>query len=151
MLCLRADDRPPQRDAHPGGGLPGSRRDAGIRAVRIGAVAPDDARHVRAVTEVVIGHRASVDEIDGADEPRATIVVPCHSRPSRAVFGASGPSGLTKRATQASPKVLGVPAGSSELSDPKNTRPWLSHAITGSPELAVLGRWVTAGYDVSSG
>ena len=52
----------------------GARRDAGIRAVRIGAVAPDDARHVRAVTEVVIGHRASVDEIDGADEPRARVI-----------------------------------------------------------------------------
>src|SRR5215211_9217340 len=81
----------------------------------------------------------------GADDPLATIAVPSHSSPSRAEFGASGPSGLTKRATQTSPNVLSVPAGSSELSEPKNARPWLSHAITGSPELAVRGRCVTSG------
>src|SRR5215212_467600 len=78
----------------------------------------------------------------GADDPRATIVVPSHLRPSLVVLGASGPSGLTNRATHTSPKVFRVPAGSSELSEPKNARPWLSHAITGSPELAVRGRCV---------
>ena len=49
-------------------------RDAGIGAGRIGAIAADDAGHVRAVTEVVIGRRASVDEVDRADEPRARVV-----------------------------------------------------------------------------
>src|SRR3982751_120326 len=47
------------------------------------------------------------------------------------------PAGLSKRATQTSPKDLRDPAGSSELSAPKKTRPWRSQAITGSPAEAV--------------
>src|SRR5438270_7289045 len=69
----------------------------------------------------------------GAEEPAATTVVPAYARPSRVESAASGPAGLVKRATQTSPKVLAVPTGSPELSDPKKARPWASHAMTGSP------------------
>jgi hypothetical protein len=58
---------------------------------------------------------------------------------------------LRKRATKTSPKVFGVPAGSSELSEPKNARPWLSQAITGSPALAVRACESGAYGDSSSG
>ena len=47
------------------------------------------------------------------------------------------PAEFTNVATHTSPKVFGVPAGSSELSAPMNARPSLSHAITGSPADAV--------------
>ena len=42
----------------------GSRRDAGSRAVRVAAVASDDASHVRTVTVLVVRRRHSVDEVD---------------------------------------------------------------------------------------
>ena len=60
-------------------------------------------------------------------------------------------AGLSKRATHSSPNVFVVPAGSSELSEPKNARPWLSHAITGSPALAVRICASAAYGEVSSG
>src|SRR5919201_6931547 len=69
----------------------------------------------------------------GADEPLATTVVPRNFFPSFEVGRPSGPAVFSKRATQTSPKVFAVPAGSPELSEPMKTRPWLSHAITGSP------------------
>ena len=87
----------------------------------------------------------------GADEPWATTVVPSYSRPSRVVSAASGPPGFSKRATHTSPNVFGVPAGSSELSEPKKARPWSSHAITGSPALAVRACDERAYGEVSSG
>src|SRR5262249_51812072 len=72
----------------------------------------------------------------GAEEPFATIVEPRNRLPSESV-GPFSPVGLSNRATHSSPNVFLVPAGSSELSDPINTRPWLSHAMTGSPAEAV--------------
>src|SRR3954454_6242066 len=75
----------------------------------------------------------------GDDEPLATVVVPSYFSPSCA--GAPpGPPGLTKRATHWSPNAFAVPAGSPDASAPKNARPWLSHAITGSPAVAVRAR-----------
>src|SRR5215470_407653 len=68
----------------------------------------------------------------GAEDPFATIVEPRNRLPSDDV-GPFSPIGLSNRATHSSPNVLTVPAGSPELSDPINTRPWPSHAITGSP------------------
>src|SRR3954453_8367414 len=87
----------------------------------------------------------------GDDDPLATVVVPSYFRPSFAVFAASGPSGLTKRATHWSPNPLAVPAGSPDASAPKNARPWLSQAITGSPAVAVRTCARRAYGDVSSG
>src|SRR4051794_23768208 len=72
----------------------------------------------------------------GADEPRATISERTNSFPSFAVAPAS-PCGFRYVATHTSPNVFLLPAGSSELSDPANSRPWLSHASIGSPALAV--------------
>src|SRR5215472_8028796 len=72
----------------------------------------------------------------GADEPVATIVDPRNRLPSSCV-GPFSPFGLSNRATHSSPNVFLVPDGSPELSDPINTRPWLSHAMTGSPDEAV--------------
>src|SRR5689334_15619435 len=72
----------------------------------------------------------------GADEPFATIVLPRNLLPSWRVLPFS-PPGLSNRATHSSPNDFLVWAGSSDDSEPKKTRPWLSQAITGSPELAV--------------
>src|SRR2546427_10070096 len=72
----------------------------------------------------------------GAEDPFATIVEPRNRLPSR-VVGPLSPFGLLNRATQTSPNVFLVPAGSSELSDPMKTRPCPSQAITGAPALAV--------------
>src|ERR1700675_4456780 len=72
----------------------------------------------------------------GAELPLATSSDPTKGFPSL-IVAPVWPPGLSKVATHTSPKVFFVPAGSSELSDPKKARPWLSHAITGSPELAV--------------
>jgi len=47
------------------------------------------------------------------------------------------PCGLTKVATQTSPNVFLVPAGSSEASAPAKSRPSASQARTGSPAVAV--------------
>jgi hypothetical protein len=58
---------------------------------------------------------------------------------------------LSKVATQTSPNVFFVPAGSSELSEPKNARPCASHAITGSPALAVRACDSAASGDLSPG
>src|SRR3954454_12132224 len=69
----------------------------------------------------------------GADEPWATIVEPRNRLPSFVEGWPSGPAGLSNRATHTSPKVFFEPAGSSEDSEPMKRRPWLSHAITGSP------------------
>jgi hypothetical protein len=52
-------------------------------------------------------------------------------------------------ATQTSPSVFFDPAGSAELSEPAKSRPWLSQARTGSPELAVR-MWARAAYGVPS-
>src|SRR5207253_2965793 len=68
----------------------------------------------------------------GAEEPFATMVEPKNRLPSRCV-GPLSPIALSNRATHSSPNVLAVPAGSPELSDPINTRPCPSHAMTGSP------------------
>src|SRR5947208_11434436 len=73
----------------------------------------------------------------GAEEPFATMVEPRNRFPSFVDGSPSGPAGLSNRATQTSPKVLAEPLGSSEDSEPMKTRPWLSHAITGSPAEAV--------------
>src|SRR5213594_1296092 len=72
----------------------------------------------------------------GAEDPFATTVEPRNCLPSASV-GPFSPIGLSNRATHSSPNVFLVPAGSSELSDPINTRPWPSHAMTGSPADAV--------------
>src|SRR5215831_9740977 len=72
----------------------------------------------------------------GAAEPFATIVDPRNLLPSKRV-GPFSPIGLSNRATHSSPNVLAVPAESPELSDPINSRPCPSHAITGSPAPAV--------------
>ena len=86
----------------------------------------------------------------GAELPLATTSEYRNRLPSLAVAPV-GPPGLSNRATQTSPKVFFVPAGSSELSDPKYALPWLSQAMTGSPELAVR-MWASAAYgEVSSG
>src|SRR5579859_5960916 len=69
----------------------------------------------------------------GADDPLATTVLPTKCFPSLMVRPVS-PPGLSKVATHSSPKVLAVPAGSPEDSEPMNTRPWLSQAMTGSPD-----------------
>src|SRR6476469_5788278 len=61
--------------------------------------------------------------VSGAEDPFATVTVPSYLRPSFAEFAASGPSGLTKRATHWSPNAFAVPAGSPEASAPKNARP----------------------------
>src|SRR2546422_6488511 len=86
----------------------------------------------------------------GAAEPLATIVLPRKRLPSSIVAPFS-PAGLSKVATHSSPNVLAVPAGSPELSDPKNTRPWASQAMTGSPALAVRTFASTAYGEVSPG
>ena len=67
------------------------------------------------------------------------------------VSAASAPPGFEKRATHTSPNVFAEPAGSSELSEPKNARPWPSQAITGSPALAVRACESAAYGEVSSG
>src|SRR3954451_10932326 len=72
----------------------------------------------------------------GDDDPFATVTEPWNSSPSRAGLPA-GPLGFTKRATHWAPKPFAVPAGSPDDSEPKNARPWLSQAMTGSRELAV--------------
>src|SRR3989442_15678701 len=72
----------------------------------------------------------------GAEDPFATIVEPRNCLPSKRV-GPFPPIGLSNRAPHSSPIVLLVPAGSPELSDPINTRPCPSHAMTGSPDEAV--------------
>ena len=72
----------------------------------------------------------------GAELPLAMTSDPTKRLPSL-IEGPPSPAGLSKVATHTSPNVFFVPAGSSELSEPKNARPWLSQAITGSPELAV--------------
>src|SRR5437870_2691860 len=78
----------------------------------------------------------------GADDPLATISLPRKRLPSL-IVAPVGPPGLSKRATHTSPNVFFVPAGSSELSEPMNTRPWPSQAITGSPDEAVR-TWASA-------
>src|SRR3954447_5431244 len=72
----------------------------------------------------------------GADDPFATIVDPRNRLPS-SVVGWPLAFGLSNRATQTSPKVFFEPDGSSEDSEPMKSRPWLSHAMTGSPAEAV--------------
>src|SRR2546421_12243984 len=72
----------------------------------------------------------------GADDPLATVTEPRKRLPSLIDVPFS-PPGLSNRATHSSPNVLAVPAGSPELSEPMNTRPCASHAITGSPAEAV--------------
>src|SRR5918996_2608838 len=86
----------------------------------------------------------------GAEDPRATITDRRKRSPSLLV-SPDGPSGLSNVATQTSPKVFAVPAGSPELSDPMKTRPWLSQAITGSPDDAVRIRARSAYGDGSPG
>src|SRR3954462_3980647 len=83
----------------------------------------------------------------GADEPCPTIVLPRKRFPSSCGL----PVALSNRATQVSPKVFFEPAGSSELSEPMKSRPWLSQAMTGSPAEAVR-IFASAAYgDVSPG
>ena len=65
---------------------------------------------------------ALADNMFGADDPLATVVMPGNRLPSSIVAPFS-PPGLSKRATHSSPKVFFVPAGSPELSDPMKTRP----------------------------
>src|SRR5436305_6396488 len=72
----------------------------------------------------------------GADEPLATTTEPAKRLPSFVVAPLT-PPGFTYRATHSSPNVFFVPAGSSLDSEPMNTRPWASQAITGSPAPAV--------------
>src|SRR5450759_2619374 len=86
----------------------------------------------------------------GAEEPLATTTEPTNRLPSLGVLPIV-PPGLSKVATQVSPKVFGVPAGSAELSAPMNTRPSRSQAMTGSPDEAVR-IFASAAYgDVSPG
>src|ERR1044072_9102181 len=73
----------------------------------------------------------------GAEDPLATTTDRAKRLPSLMV-GPPGPPGLTYVATHSSPKVFGVPAGSSLDSEPMKTLPSASHAITGSPALAGL-------------
>src|SRR5437660_6179168 len=68
----------------------------------------------------------------GADDPLPTTTEPRKHFPSFNVLPLS-PAGLSKRATHTSPNVFGDPSGSPELSEPMNTRPCASHAMTGSP------------------
>src|SRR6476620_1784756 len=86
----------------------------------------------------------------GADVPRATITLRANSLPSLMV-APPGPAGLTNVATQTSPNVFFVPAGSSDDSDPANRRPSASHASTGSPAVAVRTCARAANGEVSSG
>src|SRR5215218_5667697 len=72
----------------------------------------------------------------GAEVPRATVTLRLNSLPSFAVAPA-GPLGLTNVATQTSPNVFAVPAGSPDASAPANKRPSASQARTGSPAVAV--------------
>src|SRR5215468_671724 len=95
---------------------------------------PSQAPPVRSASSAVLS--LNFPRRFGADEPFATMVEPRNLLPSRRV-GPFSPIGLSNRATHSSPKVLAVPAGSPELSDPINTRPWPSHATTGSPAPAV--------------
>src|SRR5512139_509800 len=80
----------------------------------------------------------------GAEDPLATICDRTNSLPSLAV-SPFGPPGFSYVATHTSPKVFFEPAGSSELSEPANRRPCVSHASTGSPALAVR-MWARAAY-----
>src|SRR3954447_76778 len=86
----------------------------------------------------------------GAAAPFATMTLPLNALPSLIVFPFS-PAGFSKRATHSSPNVFFVPAGSPDDSDAMNRRPWLSHAITGSPDPAVRTRASAAYGDVSPG
>jgi hypothetical protein len=103
-------------------------------------------RHLRARL------RRVVDDVDPLVRPILLVAGRANLRvASRVVSAASAPSGFAYRATHSSPKVLAVPAGSSELSEPKKARPWPSQAITGSPALAVRACDNAAYGDVSSG
>src|SRR5215204_4749916 len=86
----------------------------------------------------------------GADDPRATITLRANSFPSL-IVAPPEPCGLTNVATQTSPNVFFVPAGSSDDSDPANNRPSPSHASTGSPAEAVRTSARLAYGEVSSG
>src|SRR6185503_21233765 len=86
----------------------------------------------------------------GAEEPLATTTEPAKRLPSLMV-SPSGPSGFTYRATHSSPNVFFEPAGSSLDSEPMNTRPSASHAMTGSPALAVRILARAPRVEVSSG
>src|SRR6266545_307875 len=86
----------------------------------------------------------------GAAEPLATVTVRTKCLPSPRVAPPT-PPGLSKVATQTSPKVLSVPARSPELSDPANSRPCPSQASTGSPAPAVRTSALAAYGDVSPG
>src|SRR5450756_1952957 len=88
--------------------------------------------------------------LTGAEEPLATTTDPTKRLPSLRVLPIR-PSGLSKVATQTSPKPFGVPAGSAELSAPMNTRPLRSQAMTGSPAEAVRIFARAAYGDVSPG
>src|SRR3954452_5235846 len=86
----------------------------------------------------------------GADEPRFTISLRTNRLPSLTV-APPGPSGLSKTATNTSPNVFFVPAGSSDDSEPMNARPCRSQAMTGSPALAVRICALAAYGEVSPG
>src|SRR3954451_13117433 len=85
---------------------------------------------------------------NGADEPCATVTERLNSLPAFAVVPPT-PAGFSYVATHSSANVFFEPAGSSELSEPANSRPSPSHARTGSPELAVR-MWARAAYGVLS-
>src|SRR5256886_15460565 len=86
----------------------------------------------------------------GAELPLATTSDRTKRFPSLIVAPPS-PAGLSNLATHTSPKVFFVPAGSSELSAPKNPRPWVFHAFPRSPELARRVRARAAYGEGSSG
>src|SRR6266566_4062744 len=84
----------------------------------------------------------------GAELPWATTTLRLNSLPSL-IVAPPVPAGFSYVATHSSPKVFFVPAGSSELSEPANRRPWASQARTGSPEEAVR-MWARPAYGVVS-